>query len=117
MRHVRERSSAGRRRLDRMSVTIVDNPERNRYEAIIEGEVAGFSEYEKRQDFVVFPHTEVNKSYRGMGIADRLVQRAVDEVHGVRGKIYPLCPFVKSWLDKHPEYEYLRYEPKPGDTD
>ena len=35
------------------------------------------------------------------------MQGALDHVRGEGGRIVPLCPFVRSWLERHPEYADL----------
>lgn len=94
-----------------MSVEIVDNPDRHRYEAHVDGAIAGYAEYDEHNDFVAFPHTEVGKSYQGMGIANSLVRRAADDLRAKGGKAYPLCPYVTTWFTKHPEYDDVLYQP------
>lgn len=81
-------------------------PERQRYEAVLDGDVAGFTEYEPRDDGVlVFPHTVVEKAYEGRGVGSALVRGALDDVRSQGRKIVPLCSFVAAWVDRHGDYE------------
>jgi predicted GNAT family acetyltransferase len=35
------------------------------------------------------------------------VQGALDQVRAAGMKVIPVCPFVKAWIGKHPEYKDL----------
>ena len=84
------------------------NPEAHRYEAHIDGELAGFSEYQLTDQLVIFTHTEVGEEFGGMGVGSTLARFALDDVRadGQR-QVLPLCPFIKGWIDKHPDYQDL----------
>ena len=86
------------------------NESENRFEALVDGEVAGFSAYQLTDLLVVFTHTEVDDAYEGQGVGSALARGALDGVReeGSR-KVLPLCPFIKSWIDKHPDFADLVY--------
>lgn len=94
-----------------MSVQIVDNPDRSRYEAQEDGTVVAYVEYDRHEDFTAFPHTEVSRGHQGQGLAGMLVRQAMDDIRESGDKAYPLCPYVKTWFDKHPEYGDILYQP------
>ena len=52
----------------------------------------------------IFPHTEVDEAYGGHGLASKLVRGAVDASIAEGYRIVAVCPYVKGWLAKHPEY-------------
>jgi predicted GNAT family acetyltransferase len=52
-------------------------------------------------------HTEVPLAERSQGIGNALVKYAMEYARKQDVKIVPTCPFVRSWLDAHPEYEDL----------
>jgi predicted GNAT family acetyltransferase len=89
-----------------MSVDVTNNTELSRYEARVDGELAGFSTYTLRGSDIVFTHTEVH--LEGKGVGGTLVREALDDVrrNGTL-KVVPLCPFVKAYIEKHPEYADL----------
>ena len=88
-------------------VQTTDNTEQHRYEARVDGELAGFAEYRVRGERVVFTHTEVDDAYEGQGIGSALARAALDEVRAAGRKAVPQCPFIRSWIDRHPEYADL----------
>lgn len=54
---------------------------------------------------IVIEHTEVDESLRGEGIGEQLVEEAVKYARGNNLLIKPICPFVKSVLEKNEDYE------------
>ena len=90
------------------SVTIRNNPERERYVAEIDGEVVGFTVYHIRQGGIYFfVHTEIEHGFGGKGIGKTLVRQALDDVQAKGATIVPLCPYVAAFIEKNPEYDML----------
>jgi len=93
---------------DPAAVTVQDNPEKDRYEAVDEsGVVAGFAAYRKQNGSVVFTHTEVDDAFEGRGVGSTLAREALDDVRGSGVKVVAQCPFIKSYIDRHPDYQDL----------
>jgi predicted GNAT family acetyltransferase len=90
-----------------MNVTVADNPEEHQYEARIDGELAGLIKYRIRPDARVFVHTVVLPEFEGKGVASTLAKAALDSIRAQGDKVVPSCPYVTSWLEKHPEYQDL----------
>jgi predicted GNAT family acetyltransferase len=101
-----------------MTITVVNVPERQRYE-IARGEaVLGFAAYQKTEQLIVFTHTEVDPTLEGQGIGGRLVQGALDDVRHQGLQVLPICPFVHAWMARHPDYADLDYRrPRSQVTD
>jgi len=92
-----------------MALTVVDNPDRSRYELRDDGSLLGFTEYHERDDGVlVFPHTVITVPKRGAGYGSTLVQAALDDVRAKGRTIVAECPFVKRFLREHPDYADLQ---------
>ena len=90
------------------NIDVVDNPDQHRYEARdADGTVLGFSAYRRSGETVLFTHTEVDDAQEGKGVGSVLVRGALDDVRRAGGKIRPLCPFVKEYVDRHEEYADL----------
>lgn len=88
-------------------MTVRDNPELQRYEAIVDGELAGSIIYRKQDDELVLIHTEVEAEFEGQGIASRLVAATLDDIRARGLRMRPFCAFVKAYLERHPEYDDL----------
>ncbi|MFI7001651.1 GNAT family N-acetyltransferase [Nocardia sp. NPDC050175] len=84
---------------------VVRNDEKNRYEVFYGGDLAGFAEYEERDDETVFIHTEIDGAFSGKGLGSTLAKHAVEDVIARGRVIRPLCPFIKAYLEKHPQYD------------
>ncbi|MCW2785970.1 MAG: family N-acetyltransferase [Marmoricola sp.] len=89
-------------------VVVTDNPEKSRYEAFLDGELAGFAEYELHTSSIVFTHTEVDPAFEGHGVGSAIARASLDEVRAKGERdVVPVCPFYKSWIEKHPDYADL----------
>lgn len=94
---------------ERAEITVQENPGRSRYDASTDaGVVAGFAEYQDRDGVRVFTHTEVDDAFEGQGVGSSLARGALDDARGRDLKVRPECPFIRGWIEKHPEYDDLR---------
>ena len=92
---------------DAPDVTITDNPERKRFEARVGDQVAGFVAYRIDDYTITFEHTEVDDAYEGQGIGSRLARGALDGARALQRKVVAECPFIKSYIERHDEYQDL----------
>jgi predicted GNAT family acetyltransferase len=83
---------------------VVDNPERARFEVHVDGAVAGFTEYRRTSSSVSFTHTEIGDAYEGQGLGSVLARGALDTVRAEGRRVLPHCSFIRSWIQRHPEY-------------
>ena len=81
-----------------------DVPEADRYEIRDGDRLLGLAAYERRGDRVVFTHTEIDPQAEGSGLGGTLVRAALDDVRGRGERVVPQCSFVRSWIERHPEY-------------
>jgi uncharacterized protein len=86
---------------------VVEKPEADRYELLLGGRVIGFAAYRRRDDRIVFIHTEVDEAYEGHGLGNRLAEAALEDVRGKGLVVVPLCPFIARYIQQHPEYHEL----------
>jgi predicted GNAT family acetyltransferase len=98
-------------------ITIVDVPHDRRFEARIGEDTAGVATYIRTPEMIVFVHTEVSDTYAGRGVGSALARGALDQARAQNLRVLAICPFVQSWLAKHPEYQDLEYEPTSQVTD
>jgi predicted GNAT family acetyltransferase len=90
----------------RVNSTVVNNPERKRYELAVDGHIAA-TYYEKADGVVTFVHTEVPPELGGKGIGSKLIRGALDQVRAEGLKVIAQCPFVKAFIEKHEDYQDL----------
>jgi predicted GNAT family acetyltransferase len=89
-------------------VTVRDNPDEARFEAYVGDRLAGFAQYTLGDDVITFTHTKVDDAFEGHGVGSILVRAALDAVRQDGGlRVRPLCPFVRAWIDGHPDYQDL----------
>ena len=70
-----------------------DNPDKERFEILADGELAGFVQYHLRGDEIAFTHTQTDDRFRGLGIASRLVQSSLNAGRERHLTVLPYCPF------------------------
>lgn len=67
---------------------------------------------------VVMSHTAVDGSFEGQGVGSALARAALDDLREQGVRVLPTCPFIKAWIDHHPEYRDLLYNaPRTTATD
>jgi uncharacterized protein len=89
-----------------MPAPIRDNTERSRFELEADG-VTVFMNYGITGNVISLDHTETPVAARGRGLASQLIKSVLDEVRARGLKIVPRCPFVRAYVDRHPEYRDL----------
>jgi len=93
---------------------IVNNEDARRWEASLDGQVVGYSEYRLATKRVIFTHTVVEPEYEGRGIGTQLARAALDDALARDLRITPYCPFVRSYLKRHGEYSAMVDLPGSG---
>jgi predicted GNAT family acetyltransferase len=86
-----------------MGPTFVDAEASQRYEARVEGDLAGFIDYKAKQDRIALIHTEVLPAHQGRGIAEQLVRFALDDARRRGLRVIATCPYVRAYVERHPE--------------
>ena len=81
------------------------NSDQHRYEARVDGELAGFIQYRESVGLVNLFHTEVDDRFEGRGLGSRLAAGALDAARAAGDPVVPLCPFIASYIERHPEYD------------
>ena len=84
-----------------------DNVEKHRYELIERDEIAGFIDYHVRDGQYWLVHTELEEGYEGKGAGSFLVRKTLDDLRSRGVAVVPTCPFVGSWIRRHPDYQEL----------
>jgi len=89
-----------------MMSDVVNNTAKQRYELAVDGHIAA-TYYRITGGLITFVHTEVPPELGGKGIGSRLIRGALDQVRAGGLKVIAQCPFVKAYIEKHPDYADL----------
>ena len=89
------------------SSTVIHNAAAGQFE-IHTGGGPALLRYALRGDTIDLLHTEVADEFEGKGFGSALARAALDYARGNKLTVVPTCPFVRSYLERHPEYADLR---------
>jgi uncharacterized protein len=82
------------------TTAVTNNEAASRFEVQEDGRLAELT-YRRNGKRLVLIHTEVPIELEGRGIGGRLVSAAVDHAAREGMTVVPLCPFARSWLERH----------------
>jgi predicted GNAT family acetyltransferase len=89
-----------------MEQTIRVNNSLKRFELEVKGSIA-YIDYKLSHQLLFLIHTEVPAALRGTGVGSLIVQKALEYAKENDYKIVPICPFVQSYLKRHPEWKQV----------
>src|SRR5438105_15907871 len=81
---------------------VVVNNELNRFEVNRHEETA-FLTFHRNGKRISLIHTEVPEALEGRGLASLLAKTALEYARSNDLTVVPICPFVRSYLEKHPD--------------
>ncbi|HLZ87288.1 MAG TPA: GNAT family N-acetyltransferase [Puia sp.] len=83
-------------------LNVINNTQQQQFQLPVNGEIA-WLEYRFSDGMIVLMHTDVPDQLSGKGIGSALAAAAFDYAknHHLKVKVY--CPFVKTWLARHPD--------------
>ena len=83
------------------------NTDAERYEVTLDGATA-FLQYRRKPDgTLVLLHTETPEALRGRGLGGTLARAALEAARAAGRRVVVLCPFVTTYVQRHPEYAAL----------
>ena len=88
-------------------VQVRRNDSAGRYEAWLDGRLAGFAAFRESEGVVEFPHTVTEPEFGGRGVASALARASLDDAREAGRTVRPECGFYAGWIDKHPAYQDL----------
>ena len=92
--------------------TVLDVPDRSRFEVHADGHLAGFAQYRLEDTgLIVFTHTEIDDAFEGRGLGSTLVRAALDAARARGLAVRPDCPFFRGYVARHPD-DYLTLVPE-----
>ena len=82
------------------------NKEEQRFEMEVDSETA-FIAYEEKDKKMYLIHTETPPELEGKGVASALVEKTLNYLEQHHLQLVPVCPFVQSYVQRHPEWNRL----------
>ncbi|SDP32972.1 hypothetical protein SAMN04515671_3751 [Nakamurella panacisegetis] len=86
------------------SVVVRDNTVEDRFELFVNGAPAGLLDYRVEGDNYALVHTEIDSDFEGRGLGSQLISHTLDQIRAGGHGMLPICPFVLSYVQRHPEY-------------
>ena len=83
-------------------VAVTDNKDGSQLEIRADGQLAELM-YRTRAGRLILVHTEVPEALGGRGLGGELVRAAIRKAKAESMTLVPLCPFARSWLERHPD--------------
>lgn len=90
-----------------MNGEVRHEPTRGRFTLEADGAVAYLTYREIEAGTLDFDHTFVPPAMRGGGVASRLAEHALRYARTQGAKVIPSCPFVATYIERHPEHRDL----------
>ena len=75
-----------------------------------EADIAEMTFFRTGEHLATIDHTYVNNAYRGQGIAQKLLELAVQKLRAENRKIIPQCDFVAREFERNPAYADVQAE-------
>ena len=91
-------------------VEVVNNTAARRFEAAAGGHLAVI-DYIQEETRIIYTHTGVPEAIEHQGIAQKMAHTALEYASDNHLKVVPQCPFVAGYIDRHPEYQSLVWNP------
>ena len=95
-------------------IDLEDKGSKGRYVYRANGAEAELTFSRAGEGLVIIDHTEVPGAFRGQGIAQALVERAVADFRAAGKKVLPLCPFAAAQFRRHPEWADVLQKRRAG---
>ena len=97
---------------DHDDVSVADNADASRFELRLRGELAGYATYRDLPSGRAFEHTVIASEFEGLGLASQLIRHALAETETAGLRVLPFCPFVRAYIQRHPDYLTLVDQPQ-----
>lgn len=81
----------------------------SRFEMIVDKYIA-FINYKQGGRRIHLIHTEVPSAMEGKGVGSALVEKTLRYIETQQLELVPMCAFVQSYIQKHPEWNRLVVE-------
>ena len=93
--------------IDPGEILLEEGDSKGRYVYRVGDDAAEMTFSKAGASLVIIDHTEVPDTFRGQGVGQALVARAVEDFRAAGKKVLPLCPFAASQFRRHPKWADL----------
>ena len=93
--------------MQNMKKKVTDNKQEQRYELPVEGYICYIDYMKPEEGVVCLTHTEIPFAIQNKGYGNELVEAVLTEIEQEGAKVVPLCGFVASYIEKHPQWMVL----------
>jgi predicted GNAT family acetyltransferase len=86
------------------------NEAKHHYELFVDGVKAGhilYRRYKYKPDAIGLIHTEISPRFEHLRLGAPLVESALTDIRERGLTVIPVCGFVRSYVDSHPEFHDL----------
>jgi uncharacterized protein len=87
-------------------IGVQHQPEQSRFHAEVDG-FEGELAYYRNGSVITFLHTKVADELEGQGVGSQLARAGLHYARQEGLQVVPSCPFVRGYIEKHPEYAAL----------
>jgi hypothetical protein len=87
-------------------IQVQNNEAAQRFEVVQDGHLAEL-DYQRQGNRIIFTHTGVPRALEGRGIGGALAKAGLEFARANELQVVPLCPFVRSYIERKPEYQPL----------
>jgi predicted GNAT family acetyltransferase len=97
-----------------MDTTVVDVPEKGRFEVRIGDRIVGLASYHVDGKTMTLPHTEVDPDVGGRGIGTALAAGVLAAARERGLTVLPYCSFIRHYIQQHPgDMDLVAAEDRP----
>jgi predicted GNAT family acetyltransferase len=93
------------------SIEVLHDETARKYYAVVDGHESVCEYNDAGGKTLNFSHTFVPPELRGKGIAEQLVQGALEDARNRGFKVIPSCWYVKLYIDRHPQLQDVLARP------
>ena len=90
-----------------MEVNVKHDKDNQEFSVQLEEDQAELAYAMPREDVMDFQHTFVPEDFRGKGVANKLIQTALEYAQDNKFKVIASCPTVAAYIRRHKQYEGL----------
>lgn len=95
-----------------MEPHVIHNSDLTRYEIFLGEERIGLADYKLIDGVLHFTHTEIDPAQQGKNYAAILMREAFKDIEEKQlGRVWPVCPYVVTYMKRHPETQELLSKP------